>query len=104
MRSTSAGRTISAATMSPPAASRDRSSAWTDAAVNKATRNFFADTLATLQGSYLRGTHPGFITFFRACAHQAQAAIRGDLSASDLADWMNARHAETAGARARSPA
>lgn len=78
--------------------------AWTDAAVNEATRDFFADTLATLQGSYLRGTHPGFITFFRACAHQAQAAIKGELSASDLADWLNARHAETAGALAGSPA
>src|SRR5581483_3384638 len=28
-------------------------SAWTDAAANKATRNFFADTLATLRGAYL---------------------------------------------------
>ena len=46
-------------------------SAWTDAAVNRATRNFFADTLATLQGSYLRDTRPGFVTFFRDCAHQA---------------------------------
>src|SRR5258708_28185491 len=40
-------------------------SAWTDAAVNRATHDFFSDTLATLQGSYLRATCPGFVGFFR---------------------------------------
>ena len=70
-------------------------SAWTDAAVNQATRNFFADTLATLQGCYLRDTRPGFVTFFRDCAHQAQAAIRGELAPADFAAWLNRKHAET---------
>lgn len=80
--------------------------AWTDPAVNQATRNFFADTLATLQGSYLRETRPGFITFFREGTRKAQAAIRGDLSATDFADWLNRRYAESLGADTldRSPA
>jgi multiple sugar transport system substrate-binding protein len=69
-------------------------SAWTNAAVNRDTGNFFSDTLATLQGSYLRGTYPGFVGFFRGCAPKAAAAIRGELSARDLASWFNRKHAE----------
>jgi multiple sugar transport system substrate-binding protein len=72
-------------------------SAWTDAADNRATRGFFQDTLATLQGAYLRGTYPGFVAFFRACAPTAQAAIRGEVSARELAAWLNDRHAAIAG-------
>ncbi|MEO5760606.1 MAG: extracellular solute-binding protein, partial [Mesorhizobium sp.] len=37
-------------------------SAWRDKAVNAATGDFFADTLKTIQSSYLRPTHAGFIT------------------------------------------
>jgi multiple sugar transport system substrate-binding protein len=70
-------------------------SAWTDPDANQATRNFFADTLATLSGAYLRETHPGFVTFFRECASKAAAAIKGDLSPPDLASWLNWKHAET---------
>jgi multiple sugar transport system substrate-binding protein len=70
-------------------------SAWTDTAVNRATHGFFRDTLATMRGAYLRGTHPGFVGFFRAGAPKAAAAIRGDLSARDLASWFNRKHAET---------
>ena len=70
-------------------------SAWTDPAVNQATRNFFRDTLATLQGSYLRGTHPGFIAFFHEGTHKTVAAIKGELSAKDLASWFNRKHAES---------
>jgi multiple sugar transport system substrate-binding protein len=69
-------------------------SAWTDASVNGATRGFFRDTLATLEGSYLRGTYPGFVSFFRAGAPRAAAAIRGDMSVRDLASWLNRKHAE----------
>ncbi|MCB1487108.1 MAG: extracellular solute-binding protein [Bauldia sp.] len=78
--------------------------AWTDPEVNRATRNFFADTLATLQGSYLRPTRPGFLPFFRECTHKAVAAIRGEIPAGELADWLNARHAATSGALDGSPA
>jgi multiple sugar transport system substrate-binding protein len=70
--------------------------AWTDGAVNDATRDFFRNTLATLQGAYLRGTYPGFVGFFRASAPKAAAAIRGELSARELASWLNRQHAEIA--------
>ncbi|WP_421723129.1 extracellular solute-binding protein [Bauldia sp.] len=65
-------------------------SAWTDPEANRLTRDFFADTLATLQGAYLRDTMPGFIPAFREGTHKAVAAIRGDLSARELVDWFNA--------------
>ena len=48
-------------------------------------RNFFADTLKTIQASYLRPTHAGFLAFFRDCAPRAAAAIAGELSAAELA-------------------
>jgi multiple sugar transport system substrate-binding protein len=69
--------------------------AWTDAAVNAATRNFFANTLPTLSNSYLRPTHPGFISFFRDSTHEAAQAVAGALAAGDFADLLNRRYAQT---------
>ncbi|MBB5753750.1 extracellular solute-binding protein [Prosthecomicrobium pneumaticum] len=66
--------------------------AWTDAAANAATRNFFRDTLATLDRSYLRPTHAGFIDFFRDATHRAAAAIAGELAPAAFADWLDARY------------
>lgn len=69
-------------------------SAWLDRDVNAATNGFFADTLATLQASYLRPTHHGFITFFREASHRVADAILGNLPADELATWLNRRYAE----------
>lgn len=81
-------------------------SAWTDPAVNRTTRNFFRDTLATLNGSYLRDTHPGFITFFREATHKVTLAIKGELPAGELASWLNSGYAASHAAAPgeRSPA
>ncbi|MCP4384530.1 MAG: extracellular solute-binding protein [Hyphomicrobiales bacterium] len=70
--------------------------AWADPDVNQLTRGFFADTLATLQGSYLRDTGAGFVDVFREGTQKALAAIKGELDAKDLADWLN-RSAERVG-------
>ena len=70
-------------------------SAWQDDAVNAATRNFFADTLRTIQASYLRPTHHGFIAFFRDSAPRVAAAIAGEVSPADLAEWVNRRYRES---------
>ncbi|MDR3493511.1 MAG: extracellular solute-binding protein [Ancalomicrobiaceae bacterium] len=59
-------------------------SAWQDEQVNRATRNFFRNTLATVQASYLRPTDPGFIDFFRAAAPLAVRTILGEMSATEL--------------------
>lgn len=69
--------------------------AWRDAEVNRQTGNFFADTLTTLSRSYLRPTHPGFISFFRALTHPAAEAIAGRMSAAELAGRLNRGYAQT---------
>jgi len=70
-------------------------SAWTDAAVNASSRDFFKSTLRTIQSSYLRPTHSGFIAFFRECAPRVAAAIAGELPAGELADLLNRIYRET---------
>ena len=67
--------------------------AWTDPAVNARTGAFFSDTLATLQGAYLRPTLPGALAFYRAATHEVSAAIAGERQAPELADWLNRTYA-----------
>lgn len=50
-------------------------SAWTDAAVNAATGNFFADTLATVEAALLRPRHDGAIAFQTAASARLRAAL-----------------------------
>lgn len=76
-------------------------SAWQDEAVNAATGGFFADTLKTIQASYLRPTHHGFIGFFRETAPRVAAAISGELSTAELSDWINRNYRETRPAKER---
>ncbi len=66
--------------------------AWTGDAANAATRNFFRDTLATLQGAYLRPTRAGAVPFFHAATHRVAAAIAGDMTPSDLTTWLDANY------------
>ena len=73
-------------------------SAWKDETANGLTRDFFKSTLRTVQYSYLRPTHPGFIAFFRECAPRVAAAVAGETSASDLAEALNRIYRETASA------
>ena len=70
-------------------------SAWKDKAANDLSRDFFKSTLRTIQSSYLRPTHSGFITFFRECAPRVAAAITGNTSPSDLAGMLNRVYRET---------
>jgi multiple sugar transport system substrate-binding protein len=70
-------------------------SAWKDEAVNDLSRDFFKSTLRTIQSSYLRPTHSGFMTFFRECAPRVAAAIAGEMLASELAGALNRIYRET---------
>ena len=72
-------------------------SAWRDAACNRLTNGFFADTLATLEGAYLRSRTPGFVAFFRAGAPEAARAFKGEISPAELAARLNRQQAETMG-------
>lgn len=49
--------------------------AWRDAAVNAATGNFFADTLATVEAALLRPRHDGAIAFQGAASARLRAAL-----------------------------
>ncbi|TIN30386.1 MAG: extracellular solute-binding protein [Mesorhizobium sp.] len=69
--------------------------AWKDVAVNHLCGNFFSSTLQTINSSYLRPTHPGFIAFFRECAPHVAAAIAGDMPAAELAEHVNRLYRET---------
>ena len=70
-------------------------SAWQDDAVNASTRI----SLPTRCG---RSRHPtsgrrihGFIGFFRDSAPRVAAAIAGEMSPADLAEWVNRRYRES---------
>ncbi len=69
--------------------------AWTSAGANAQTRNFFSGTLATLQNAFLRPTHAGVLTFYRAATHRVAAAIKGEMSAADLAAWLDVQYRAT---------
>ncbi len=75
--------------------------AWQDDGVNRVSRDFFRDTLATIQASYLRPTHSGFLTFFREAAPRVVAAIAGELSASELHGLVNRLYRETRSGQAK---
>ncbi len=68
---------------------------WTDPAANEQTHGFFRDTLATLDGSYLRPTYPGFVDFFRTATHEVVAALDGTITPAALAQWLDRRYAES---------
>ena len=71
--------------------------AWRDANANAETGGFFADTLKTIQASYLRPTHAGFLAFFRDSAPRAAAAIAGEISADELFSFLDRRYRESLG-------
>jgi multiple sugar transport system substrate-binding protein len=74
--------------------------AWRDPHVNATTGDFFADTLKTIQASYLRPTHAGFLAFFRDCAPRAAAAIAGEISAGELFSFLDRRYRDSLGGAA----
>lgn len=69
--------------------------AWQDDGVNASTRDFFGATLKSIQSSYLRPTHPGFMAFFRECAPRVASAIAGEISVHEFSEWLNRRYRES---------
>lgn len=69
-------------------------SAWQDARVNAETRNFFKETLKTIEASYLRPTDLGFITFFREAAPNVAKAIYGELAPDELCSLLERLYAD----------
>lgn len=69
-------------------------SAWQDERVNAEARNFFKDTLKTIQASYLRPTDQGFIAFFREAAPNVAKAIHGEMAPDELCSLLGRLYAE----------
>lgn len=52
--------------------------AWTDETANRITHDFFRDTLATLQQSYVRPRHSGFVTFQETAGYMIHSFLRDE--------------------------
>lgn len=66
--------------------------AWTSASCNALTGNFFADTLSTLENSYLRPTHPGFVPFFHDATLKLAEVVFEGAPVRDFADFLNSTY------------
>ncbi len=61
--------------------------AWADDAVNAAAGNFFRATRATLDGSWVRPRHDGYMAFQQEAAERINAGLLGgDAGAAVVAD------------------
>lgn len=63
-------------------------SAWQDEAVNRATGNFFADTLATVEAALLRPRHDGAIAFQTAASSRLRSALLDGQAADPVLDEL----------------
>jgi multiple sugar transport system substrate-binding protein len=69
--------------------------AWLDPALNVATNNFFANTLATLDAAWVRPRFPGFIAFQDAASNLVHAYLVHGGPESEVLDKMNVALAHT---------
>ncbi|MCP4379871.1 MAG: extracellular solute-binding protein [Hyphomicrobiales bacterium] len=66
--------------------------AWRDPACNAAANNFFADTIATLERSYLRPRHRGYMAFQDEGGDLVWQCLRGGLSPQEASVKINAAY------------
>jgi multiple sugar transport system substrate-binding protein len=66
--------------------------AWRDAGVNAASDNFFLGTLETLERSYLRPRHNGYMHFQAEGGDLVHACLRGDASPGETVAAVNAAY------------
>ena len=75
--------------------------AWSSPAANAVVDNFFANTLRTLDGAYLRPRFAGFVDFFRAATLTVHAALTRDATPAETIDRLNADWQKTLSATGR---
>ena len=63
--------------------------AWRDVAINRASANFYADTRATLDHSWLRPRHNGYMQFQHASALRLNEGLQRKEDAADTIDALN---------------
>ena len=64
--------------------------AWRDAAANALTNNFFANVLPTLEQSYVRPRHHGFVVFQETAGHIIHDFLRNDTDPAQCLDKLSA--------------
>ncbi|MHA6690960.1 extracellular solute-binding protein [Devosia sp. A449] len=69
--------------------------AWRDADCNAASGNFFAATLPTLEQSYLRPRHHGYMAFQDIGGDLVHACLVGTMTPADCAAAINAAYADS---------
>ena len=67
--------------------------AWQDEAVNAPVHGFYRNTLATLEQSWIRPRHDGYMTFQALGSEILEAGLRNGKDASEIIDRMNAAFA-----------
>lgn len=77
-------------------------SAWTDTAVNRASGNFFVDSLETLDKAYLRPRWDNFLPFFEEAGKLTNKRLRGAISRNELIEGLHALYDEAREKRAMS--
>lgn len=78
-------------------------SAWTDAEVNRASRDFYTGTLATIEDSWIRPRFEGATAFQGRASAVLRAAITGSVPIHQAISSMNQNFAETSAAQNTSP-
>lgn len=68
--------------------------AWQDDDANALTHNFFRNTLPTLEGSYIRPRHHGFVTFQEQAGEVIHAFLRDGTHTDACFDALNALYQE----------
>ena len=68
--------------------------AWQDDAVNAPVHGFYRHTLATLEQSWIRPRHDGYMTFQALGSEILEAGLRNGKDAGEIIDRMNAAFAE----------
>lgn len=66
--------------------------AWRSPEANELVAGFFLDTLAAMESSLLRPTHPGFIPFFHEATGRLAQVVHEGESPAGFVSWMSDRY------------
>lgn len=69
--------------------------AWRDPSCNAASNNFFSATLETLEKSYLRPRHHGYLAFQDSGGDLVHACLRGDMAIAECISALNDAYARS---------
>ena len=74
-----------------------RREAWDDEEANRRFHGFYRDTRATIEATWIRPRHAGYLAFQRAAGDLMERHLRGAVTEADLLSGLARIHAETVG-------